>query len=63
MNTKQIQEMASDRGIKIGRKKKVDLIREIQRAEGNFECFGTAGDYCDQFTCLFRDMCLIKPKG
>ncbi|MBU1195067.1 MAG: SAP domain-containing protein [Proteobacteria bacterium] len=63
MNMKQIQQMASDRGIKIARKKKADLIREIQQTEGNFACFGTAGDYCDQFACLFRDMCLIKPKG
>lgn len=62
MHMKQIQQMARERGIKIGRKNKGDLIREIQRAEGNFECFGTAGDYCDQLTCLFRDICLVRPK-
>ena len=34
--------------------KKADLIRQIQRAVGNFECFGTAKDYCDQSNCCFR---------
>lgn len=39
-------------------KTKETLIREIQRAEGNFECFGTASTYCDQQECCFRDACL-----
>jgi len=37
---------------------KAELIRQIQRAEGNFDCFGTAKDYCDQFQCCFREDCL-----
>ena len=41
---------------------KMELIRRIQRAEGNFDCFGTAKDYCDQFQCSFREDCL-KPLG
>jgi hypothetical protein len=36
----------------------IDLVRAIQRHEGNFECFGTARDYCDQNRCLFRPLCL-----
>jgi len=39
---------------------KTELIRRIQRAEGNFDCFGTATDYCDQSQCCFREDCL-KP--
>ena len=39
---------------------KTGLIRQIQREEGNFDCFGTAKDYCDQFQCCFREDC-IKP--
>jgi hypothetical protein len=39
---------------------KAELIRKIQKAEGNFDCFGTAGDYCDQVQCCFREDCL-KP--
>lgn len=60
MSMKQIRRMAKERGIKIGHQNKADLIREIQRAEGNFDCFGTAGDYCDQLECLFRNMCLTQ---
>jgi hypothetical protein len=37
---------------------KTELIRRIQRAEGNFDCFGTAKDYCDQIVCCFREDCL-----
>ncbi len=41
---------------------KVKLIKRIQKAEGNFDCFGTATEYCDQFQCCFRDDCL-KPQN
>jgi len=41
---------------------KADLIRRIQHAEGNFDCFGTATDYCDQYDCCFREDCL-KPQN
>ncbi len=40
---------------------KAEIIRRIQRAEGNFDCFGTAKDFCDQRECCFREDCL-KPK-
>jgi hypothetical protein len=36
---------------------KAELIRMVQKAEGNFDCFGTAKDYCDQFQCCFKDDC------
>jgi hypothetical protein len=39
---------------------KMELIQMIQRAEGNFDCFGSATDYCDQYRCCFREDCL-KP--
>jgi hypothetical protein len=42
---------------------KAELIRRIQRAEGNFDCFGTATDWCDQSQCSFREDCLKLPKG
>lgn len=62
MNFKEIQKMAKRYKIKTEKKNKVELIREIQRAEGNFDCFGTAGDYCDQTECLFRELCLAPAK-
>jgi len=38
------------------------LIRSIQRLEGNPDCFGTAGDSCEQTVCAWREYCL-KPQG
>jgi hypothetical protein len=48
MKMGEIKEKAKTLGIKIRAIKKADLIRQIQRAEGNFDCFGTSKDYCDQ---------------
>ena len=41
---------------------KAELIRKVQKAEGNFDCFRRAADYCDQLQCCFRDDCL-KPQA
>jgi hypothetical protein len=43
--------------------RKGDLIRQIQKAEGNFDCFGTATGYCDQWLCCFREDCLPPSKS
>jgi len=45
-------------GMKTKGLRKAEMIKEIQRNEGNFDCFGTATDYCDQMGCLFREDCL-----
>jgi len=38
---------------------KMEAIRAIQRAEGNFDCFGKAAKaFCDQGSCAFRQDCL-----
>ena len=37
-----------------------ELIRSIQRAEGNPDCFRRAQDYCDQLGCTWRPYCLEK---
>ncbi len=59
MKLTDIQKKARKMGINNTWKyKKRDLIKEIQRKEGNFDCFGTATVYCDQFTCLWRSDCL-----
>jgi hypothetical protein len=66
MKIQDIRAMGKQYGISSFGKTKVDLIREIQRAEGNFDCFGTAGDYCDQLSCCFRSLCLVsgpKPRS
>lgn len=61
MDLKEIKEKAKKMGIrsKIGMKKE-NLIHSIQAAEGNFPCFGTAKDYCDQLGCNWRNDCLVK---
>lgn len=61
MDMADIRKKAKDAGIKtaVGMKK-LELIRAIQAKEGNFPCFGTADDYCDQLSCLYREDCLAK---
>jgi hypothetical protein len=49
-------------GINSFGKSKVELIREIQRKEGNFDCYGLAEGSCDQNECCFRESCLDQRK-
>jgi len=58
MRMSELQRLAKSLGIKSFGKNKAELIKQIQREEGNFDCFGSAADYCDQFNCLFRSSCL-----
>ena len=58
MTVNELQKVAKGLGIKCAGLRKSELIREIQKTEGNFDCFGTAIEYCDQRGCLFRDDCL-----
>jgi len=64
MKMQEIRDIGKRYGISSFGKTKAELIREIQRAEGNFDCFGTAKDHCDQYDCCFRSLCLhtdVKP--
>jgi hypothetical protein len=38
-----------------------ELIRSIQRTEGNPDCFQTARGYCDRSDCTWRSYCLDLP--
>lgn len=59
MQIQDIREIAKERGLKTSGLKKLDLIKQIQSSEGNFDCFATAYDgVCDQMKCLWRDDCL-----
>ena len=42
MTLKQIKEIAKEKDVKAGNMKKENIIRTVQKAEGNFDCFGTA---------------------
>lgn len=38
------------------------LVRSIQRAEGNPDCFQQGQEPCDQLECIWRTLCL-KDQG
>ena len=63
MRVDDIRIKARDLGLNPGRMGKVDLVRLVQRQEGNFDCFATAvSGICDQTDCLWRDDCFAAAK-
>ncbi len=60
MNIKQIREIAKSKGVAVGSMKKEEIIRAIQKAEGNFDCFGSAVGSCTQQDCIWREDCIGK---
>lgn len=58
MKMQEVQVKARMLDLNPGKMKKIDLIHAIQSKEGNFPCFGTAKDYCDQTECCWRSDCL-----
>jgi len=58
MKLDEIKEIARQHNINPGKMKKHELIRAIQQAEGNEQCFdsGKAAE-CGQEGCLWRDDC------
>lgn len=40
----------------------ITLIRSIQRAEGNPDCFLKGNSECDQLNCAWRAYCLEKER-
>lgn len=63
MNMMEIRGLARDHGIKASRTSKVELIRAIQVAEGNFNCFASAiNGECDQSNCNWREDCFEAAK-
>lgn len=49
-----------ERGLKWRFLDTTNLVRSIQRAEGNPDCFRKAEEYCDRFDCSWRLYCLIE---
>lgn len=58
MKLDEVREIAKQHHIKTGKMKKAELIRAIQEAEGNEQCFdsGNAAT-CGQEGCLWRKDC------
>ncbi len=59
MNIQSLKEKAKPLGVsKASKMKKDDLIRAIQDAEGNEQCYSTGrADACGQYDCCFREDC------
>ena len=55
----EVRKMVKDKGLKQPRgASKIELVRMLQRAEDNFDCFATATDgVCDQMDCIWREDC------
>ncbi|OQB11202.1 MAG: hypothetical protein BWY16_00662 [Candidatus Omnitrophica bacterium ADurb.Bin205] len=59
MRLSEIEKRAKGLGIRdTWRLSKRELIKTIQRKEGNFDCFGTARNFCDQVCCIWRADCI-----
>lgn len=55
----EIRKIAKDMGINTYRMKKTEIIREIQRAENNMDCYGTHRvEHCSEDACLWRNDCV-----
>lgn len=60
MNMLTLREIAKQRGVSPRKYSKAELIRALQREEGNFDCFARAyAGYCDQADCRWREDCLV----
>jgi len=58
MNFNEIRQMAKTMHINSHRMNKKDLIRAIQRAEQNVDCYGTSRvEECHEDNCLWREDC------
>jgi hypothetical protein len=59
MKMHEIKEIAKSHHIKPHNLSKTALIQDIQRVEGNFDCYGTASNgECDQAGCMWREDCI-----
>lgn len=59
MRLSEIEKKARTKGVRDTWKfSKKELIKEIQRKEGNFDCFGTAKNNCTQYVCCWREDCV-----
>ncbi len=59
MELQKIKAIAKKIGIKAGSVEEVELIRALQRAEGNRGCFRTEHlMVCGQISCLWKEDCL-----
>lgn len=59
MRLSEVEKKAKNMGIKDTWKySKKELIKTIQRQEGNNQCFNTAKPCCSELVCCWREDCL-----
>jgi hypothetical protein len=59
MTIQAIRAIAKKLSVKVERQDKIELIKSIQRAEGNKDCFATRYvQECNQLNCLWLEDCL-----
>ena len=59
MKITEIKEIAKKHNVKIGKATKSELVRSIQQAEGNQQCFdNNISAQCGQHSCAWRDDCV-----
>ena len=58
MKMQEVRDIAKDMKVETARKKKADIIKAIQKAEDNDDCFGNGAEKCGQTGCLWREDCL-----
>lgn len=65
MKVNEIRERGQAMGMSgLANLRKAEMIRAIQRAEGNPDCFGAAWRFgCPQQGCAWRTDCLTKNPG
>lgn len=58
MKVSVVKEKAKEVGVKPGKMKKLELVHEIQKMEGNSPCFCSAiADVCGEVECYWREDC------
>lgn len=65
MKVVEIRERGQATGVKgLANLRKGEMVRAIQRAEGNRDCFGADWRFgCPQLDCCWRTDCLTKNPG
>jgi hypothetical protein len=59
MTFNQVRKVAKEMGVNTNRLKKTDVIRAIQKAEHNIDCYGSERvDECMEESCLWRTDCI-----
>lgn len=59
MKMKDVQKKAKAMGVTPGKLRKSDLIKSIQSAEGNEQCYQSEGSAnCEQMDCCWREDCI-----